>query len=295
MELKGVLVANPTFFNADLSLDLGALKDHVQSLIQAGVHGLVPCGTTGESPVLTSQERHEVIRTCVEWARPKGLKVIAGCGSYSTQTVVDLIHHSTDLGADAALVVTPYYNKPTQSGLLAHYQHIADRAKIPIVLYHVPGRTGVSFTVDTVEKLWQHPRIIGIKEASGNYAFWLSLAQGLDLKKKSLLAGDDDAFATIMALGGAGIISATANVYPSAFVKIYDLACQGKLKEAFQEQLKIVGLIRAMFLESNPAPVKMALSLIRQSSSQLRLPLVEVSQETRLVIETQLRQLELLI
>lgn len=277
MKLKGVYVALATPFT-DQGIDYDVFERHIDTLLAAGVHGLVPCGTTGESPVLSREERRRLISLCVEKARGKSVQVIAGAGSYSTQAALELIAEAEELGSDGTLVVTPYYNKPTAAGVVAHYEALAERARKPIVLYHVPGRTQVSLPLDAVQRLFAHPRIAGIKEASGNYSYWLGLAQIARDTGKTVLAGDDDAVAVIQAFGGQGVISASANAVPHAYVKLHQWMESGEWKKAFDLQLQLAPLVRALFQETNPAPVKYLLHRHAGWANTLRLPLVPVSE-----------------
>lgn len=294
MNWKGVYPANLTFFTESGEVCFSSIERHMRSLVSAGVHGFVPCGTTGESATLSPSERTKVIQLAVKIAREHSLKVIAGCGGNNTAAVKLLLDEAAELGADAALVVTPYYNKPTQSGLLAHYRALADHSRIPIFLYNVPGRTSVALAVDTVAQLFQHPNIVGIKEASGQYSNWLAMAHQLDLKNKTLFAGDDDAFAPIQILGGTGIISASANVAPKQFVQMFSLMEQGHWKEAFTLQAKLLPLIKSMFQETSPAPAKEAMNLIDGYPKHLRLPLVPVGNVTAEAVKSALQGLGLL-
>jgi 4-hydroxy-tetrahydrodipicolinate synthase len=284
MILEGVYVAVVTPFQKDGSLDTSAFRSHVQWLVDSGVQGLVPCGTTGESPTLSHDERTTLIQICLEIAAPKGVGVVAGCGSNSTASTSAAIAQAESLGCHGTLIVTPYYNKPTPAGVIAHYTHLADRATKPIILYHVPGRTSVPIPLESVAQLFQHPRIGGMKEASGNYGYWLGLAQIAKDTGKTIFAGDDDAFAVIQAYGGRGLISASANAVPAAFVKMDSLMRAGKWAEAFDLQLALAPLIKAFFAETNPAPVKFALHHFRQMSGELRLPLVPVGSATEQLI-----------
>lgn len=293
MRFEGVYVANVTPFTDDSKVDWESLEGHYEFLLQNKVHGLVPCGTTGEGPVLTTEERERIIRSAVQRAKPYSARVIAGCGSNSTTHALTLIEEAAKTGADAALVVTPYYNKPTQRGLVAHYLYLAERSALPIVLYNVPGRTNVNLQAETAAEIFAHPKVVGIKEASGNHTQWLALSNLVNFREKSFLAGDDDAFATVCQLGGCGIISATANVVPKQFVTLYDLLKSGKTREAFALQAKLLPLIQAMFLETNPAPAKFALAAMQCLKNQLRLPLVPVNPKTEEVILKELKGFEL--
>lgn len=291
--MEGVFVANVTPFDAHNRVDVVRLENHLNWLADAGVDGFVPCGTTGEGATLESDERREVIKAAKRVADARKLKVIAGAGSNSTPKVIKMIEEAAQLGCDGALVVTPYYNKPTQAGLVAHYTAVAHASSLPVILYNVPGRTSVSLSPETVKKLFELDRIVAIKEASGNHAQWLALAAQNDLGKKALLAGDDDALATIMAMGGKGIISATGNVAPRALVEIYRAAKKGQWEDAFRIQKRILPLVQAMFLETNPAPAKCALAQMGRMEENLRLPLVPVGSATQEIIQRALRTLEI--
>lgn len=293
LSLKGVFVASVTPFNENGSVNYPAFETHLRELVAAGVHGFVPCGTTGEGATLNTEEWRELVRLSVAIAREKNLKVVAGCGGNDSRKVAELMLQAADLGADAALVVTPYYNKPTARGLLAHYEFLTRQSELPIVLYNVPGRTNVSLSVDTVAELFQNPQIIGIKEASGQYGQWLALANRLNLREKFLLAGDDDAFAIVQAMGGCGIISAAANVLPTAFVKLWQLMERGEWTAAFQLQVKLFPLVKSLFLETNPAPAKFALSTMKRVENFVRLPLVPVTADTEQSIRASLSGWEL--
>lgn len=274
---KGVYTALVSPFTQDGKLDTAAFSKLLDRQANAGVAGFVPCGTTGENPTLTNSEWRKLIQLSVETAKKRKLQVIAGCGSNNTAEAIKLISEAFELGSDAALVVTPYYNKPTQSGLIAHYEAIAAKSPLPIFLYNVPGRTNVHLSFETVAHLFKNEKIIGIKEASGNHSHWIRLASELDIKNKALFAGDDDAFATLLALGGSGIISASANVAPERFVKIFNAALANDWVSAFATQKQLVPLIQSLFMETSPAPTKFALSALGQIENTLRLPLVKGS------------------
>lgn len=293
MRLKGVFVATATLFDKEGNLALTRIREHLEWLAKSGVDGIVPCATTGEGPALTREERRAQIEIAREIASRHGLKVIAGCGGNNSAAVVELVGEAESLGCDAALVVTPYYNKPTQSGLVAHYEFVADRTALPIVLYNVPSRTGVHLELDTALRLFAHKRIVGIKEASGQHSHWLALASQMDLASKNLLAGDDDAFATIGALGGSGIISASANVAPVLFVELSRAIEAGDFPRAFSIQKRLNPLIRALFMETSPSPIKYALHRLKGYENVVRLPLVPVKNATETTLLEVLKKLEL--
>lgn len=294
MRFEGVFVATVTPFESEGKVAYDTLNRHLEFLAANKVSGFVPCATTGEGPTLGSEERIEILRISKAVAQKHGLKVIAGCGSNSTSLALEFLGEAARLGADAGLVVTPYYNKPTLSGILSHYQTLASGSPIPIVLYNVPSRTNVNLTPEMTLELLHHPNIIGIKEASGSYGQWLELSYRMDTRKKTLLAGDDDAFAVIQILGGSGIISASANVAPNLFVRLFELARLHMWQEAFELQKKLFPLTEALFIETNPAPVKFALQLLKGYENRLRLPLVPVSPRSESRIHEALQLLELL-
>jgi 4-hydroxy-tetrahydrodipicolinate synthase len=295
MRFEGVFVATATPFDSTGKVALSVFENHLEWLADQGVHGFVPCATTGEGATLTRSERVELIRISRKVADQKKLKIFVGAGSYNTLVALELIREAKDLGADAALVVTPYYNKPTQSGLLAHYHYLANHTDCPILLYNVPSRTSVNCLPETTQKLLTLPNIVGIKEATPLWSQWLSLSNAVDWREKSLFCGDDDAFAPMMALGGAGLISGPANVAAGAFVRLYDDCRAGRWEKAFEAQKKLQKFVNAMFMETNPAPVKFALSslgIISEYEPHLRLPLVNVSGATETAVADALKDLK---
>jgi len=294
MNFKGVWPATISPFVVGGELDLAAYERLLFRLAGEGVAGFVPCATTGEGPTLSDGERRELLEASVRVAKQKGLRVIAGCNSNDTKKVVQLTQEAATLGCDAALVVTPYYNRPTQAGLIAHYREVALRSPLPIILYNVPGRTAVNLLPETVDILFSEKNIVGIKEASGNYSQWLSLTAKESASGKTVLSGDDDALAPILALGGVGIISASANVTAIPFVQICEMMGKGDFQGAFGLQKKLLPLVKAMFQETSPAPIKCALKRLGQAEATVRLPLVTVGEETRKNVEAVLRQLELI-
>lgn len=292
MNWQGVYVANVTPFGSDGEIDFKALQKIFAHCEKAGVDGFVACGTTGETATLTQSEWEKVVQATVDFAKPFGKKTMAGCGSYSTKVVVEKIAKAKALGSDAALVVTPYYNKPTSEGLLAHFLSIADQSELPIFLYNVPGRTNVNLTPEVTLQLLKHPKIVGIKEACPNHSQWVELAAQFP-SDKSFFAGDDDMFATALALGGKGIISAAANVAPEWFVRIYRAASGGDYAQAFSLQKRIFPLVKSLFSETNPSPVKFALEKMGLCASTVRLPLVCIKETTRQNVLRELKALEL--
>ena len=274
---KGSLVALVTPFAEDGSVDHDTIRELVEWHIQSGTNGIVPCGTTGESPTLSHQEHDAVVTTVVE-AVNKRVPVLAGCGSNATAETLRLVKHAQDVGADGALVITPYYNKPTQRGLIAHFETVAASSSLPVVIYNVPGRTGVNINPETVVKLAQIDTIVGIKEASG------SLDQAsliLTQCKIDLLSGDDSINLPLMAIGGCGIISVVANVVPDQMAALTHAALKGDMAIAEQLHHKLYNLCKVLFVETNPIPVKAAMAMMGKIREDLRLPLVSLSEEYR--------------
>ena len=257
---EGVLPAVVTPFQTDAqqSLDLEGLRSNIEALIAAGVHGIVPTGSTGESATLTFEEHEKVVEVAVEAAGGK-VPVLAGTGSNHCRGAP--VHEGgKDLGADGALLISPYYNKPNRAGLVRHFTLIAD-LDIPTVLYNVPGRTGQNLAPDLVIELASHPNIVGIKEASGNVAQVSQIIEGTLDEDFSVISGDDNLTLPILALGGSGVISVAANVEPVRMVRLYEAFTAGDWNTALELHYELSPLFRALFIETNPIPVKKAVAL----------------------------------
>ena len=261
------------------ALDPDSFRALIRRQLDAGVDALVVCATTGEAPTLTDAERRTLITETVELARGR-VAVAVGTGSNDTAHAISLTREAQELGADAALVVTPYYNKATQAGLVAHYTAVADAADIPVILYNVPSRTGVSCTAETYAALAKHPNIVGVKEASGNFAL-IQDTRRLCPADFYIWSGNDEDTTAIMALGGAGVISTAANLIPADMRELTRLAMSGSLHKAGVMQLRMTELLRALFCEVNPIPVKTALARLRLCAPELRLPLTPMSEANR--------------
>ncbi len=270
---KGSIVALVTPFADDGSIDFATLARLVEWQIESGTDGIVPCGTTGESPTLSHAE-HEAVVAAVVTAVRKRIPVLAGAGSNSTAESLRLVRFAEQVGADGALVITPYYNKPTPAGLIAHYHAVAAATRLPIVMYNVPGRTGINLMPETVALLAQTPNIIGIKEASGSLDQVSSILQ---LCKIDVLSGDDGLTLPIMAVGGCGVISVVANVAPKKMVAMTRAVLKGDLANAERLHRELYPLCKALFVETNPIPVKAALAMLGKIRENLRLPLVPLS------------------
>ena len=271
---QGSITALITPFK-DGKLDERAFQKLVEWQIDQGSHGLVPCGTTGESPTLSHDEHRRVVELCIEGAAGR-VPVIAGTGSNSTAEAVELTRHAKSAGADGVLVVTPYYNKPTQEGLYLHYKAINDSTDLPIVIYNIPGRSVIDMSVDTMARLFKLKNIVGVKDATANMAraSQQRAALGTDFIQ---LSGEDATALGFMAHGGQGCISVTANVAPALCAE-FQLAClAGNFRLALQLQDRLMPLHDALFVESNPGPVKYAASRLGLCSSETRLPLAPLT------------------
>lgn len=279
MTLKGCIVASITPFTADGQVNESALRNHIDFLVDQGVAGIVPCGTTGESATLSWEEHNRVVDIAIEQCRGK-MRVVAGAGSNNTAESINAAQHARDKGADAILCITPYYNKPTQEGLFQHYRSIALKVDIPIVAYNVPGRTGVNLQPETLERLCAFPNIIAVKEASGN------IGQISEIHRRcgdrlTILSGDDALTLPMMAVGAAGVISVVANIVPERMTALIKSVESGRTDEALRLHEDLVPLCDAMFFETNPIPIKTAINLLGKNAGTLRLPLVPMSKHNK--------------
>ena len=274
---EGSFVAIVTPFKDDGSLDEGKLQELIEFQIENGTHGIVPCGTTGESPTLSHSEHDRVVELTVKAVNGR-VKIIAGAGSNSTAEALRLTKHAKDVGADGALIITPYYNKPTQNGLKAHFMKIADAVDIPIVIYNVPGRTGTDLLPETLANLSAHPNIVGLKEATGQLSR-ASQAVQLCGEDFALLSGDDINTLPILSVGGCGVISVLANVMPKEVSDLCNTFKSGDIKNAQKIHLETLQLSIDLFVDTNPIPVKTALQMMGRLNGRMRLPLVPMSEE----------------
>ncbi len=260
----------------DGGLDLARYRELVQWQVAEGTEALVPCGTTGEGATLTPAERAELVRVTVEEVRGR-IPVIAGAGSNSTREAIESVKAAKELRADGALVVTPYYNKPTQEGLFRHFAAIAEATRFPVLAYNVPSRTAVDLAPDTTARLVKAGAIVGLKDATGNLDRQVQLLERIGRDGMCYLSGDDFTAAPYLACGGHGLISVVANVIPRAVKELVAAARRGDVAGAVDRQVRMAELNRAMFVETNPGPVKAALGLMARCSPELRLPLAPVS------------------
>jgi len=289
--IEGVLPALITPFTKDNEVDEEGLRQNIEFLIEGGVSGIVPCGTTGESATLSMSEHEHVIEIAINCST---VPVVAGTGSNNTIEALELTKSAEDAGADAALLITPYYNKPNDRGMIAHFKAISNAVDLPLILYNVPSRTGINLKPEIVAELARESNIIGIKEASGNLEQITRIIELTQDEDFVIFSGDDALTLPILALGGVGVISVVANVAPSLVVSMVKAFQKGELKEARELHIELAPLIRAAFLETNPIPIKKAVELIGLPAGSLRLPLASISADNEKKLRTALNDLHLL-
>lgn len=270
----GAAVAIVTPMNKDGSVNYGKLEELIEKQISGGTDAIVICGTTGESSTLTDDEHLDCIKFAVEKTAGR-IPVIAGTGSNDTAYAIEMSKDAEKAGADALLLVTPYYNKTSQRGLTAHFTAIADAVNIPVILYNVPSRTGCKIEINTYKELAKHKNIVAAKEACGDISFIAQLAAETDL---DIYSGNDDQIVPIMALGGKGVISVASNIIPKEVHDMTMYALEGNFKAAAEMQLKYLGLMKALFCDVNPIPVKEAMNLMGMEVGECRLPLIKPEQ-----------------
>jgi 4-hydroxy-tetrahydrodipicolinate synthase len=287
----GSLVAIVTPFRNG-KVDERALAELIEWQIAKGTNGIVPCGTTGESATLSHDEHNRVIELAVEVVNRR-VPVIAGTGSNSTTEAIALTRHAKQAGVDGALLITPYYNKPTQEGLYRHYKAVADAVDLPLVLYNIPGRTGVNMLPSTIARLSAIRTIVGVKEGSGLVQQASDIVQ-LCGDRLTVLAGDDALTLPMMAVGGKGVITVTANIVPAEMADLVRMFAEGKIAEARRIHFKLAPLFAALFYETNPIPVKEALGLMGKIDPELRLPLCPMAPDQREKLVRVLKDSELI-
>ena len=275
-------VVTPFLSDPQQSLDLEGFRSNIEALLAAGVHGIVPTGSTGESATLSFEEHERVVEVAVETAGGK-IPVLAGTGSNNTAEALRFTRAAKEIGADGALLISPYYNKPNRAGLFQHFTKIAD-LDIPVVLYNVPGRTGQNLAPDLVIELAAHPNIVGIKEASGNVGQVSQIIEGTLDEEFAVISGDDNLTLPILALGGEGVISVAANVEPARMVRLYEAFKAGDWTGALELHYELSPLFRALFIDTNPIPVKKAVGLRGMAGGPVRLPLSDLDDEKTAVL-----------
>jgi len=290
---KGAITAIVTPFKEDESLDLDALGRLVEFQIKNRIDGIVPCGTTGESPTLDYEEHEKVIQTVIDAANGR-VPIIAGTGSNSTREAIEMTKKAADAGADASLQVCPYYNKPTQEGLFRHFSAIARAVDIPIIVYNIKGRTGVNMETPTLARLAkEHSSIVGVKEASGDINQMQDVLNTLP-KEFDVLSGDDNMTFPLMKLGGKGVISVASNIIPNEIHQLTQYALKGDFKKAEEMHNKLMPLFKGIFIETNPIPIKAALAMKGFIEESYRLPMCEMQAENKEKLKKTLQELKLI-
>jgi 4-hydroxy-tetrahydrodipicolinate synthase len=288
---EGTNVAMVTDFKGG-KLNPDGVRALAAALIKGGVSGLVPVGCTGEAATLTVDERRDIIKTVLEVrGNNQSVKVVPGTGTNSTSTTIELTRMAEDLGVDGAMLITPYYNKPTQAGLIKHYESVAGSVSLPIVLYNVPSRTGVNMLPDTVAELSKIDNVVAVKEASGSIDQVSRISAASDI---TVLSGDDSLTLPMMAVGAKGVVSVAANVAPGQVSRMVTSFLEGRIDEARDMHLRLLPLFHVLFVETNPGPVKAAVEKLGLGTGELRLPLVSVSESSKEKVTRVLEELDLL-
>lgn len=289
---EGTYTALVTPFR-DGNVDEPALRKLIREQIAAGVDGIVPCGSTGESATMNHAEHQRVIAISVEEAAGK-VKVMAGTGSNNTAEAISLTTYAKKAGADAALLISPYYNKPTQEGHVAHYRAIADASGLPLFVYNIPGRTGVNILPETIAKMAEHPLIVGVKEASGSLD-QISRVIQLTEGRMTVLSGDDSLTLPLIAVGGHGVIAVVSNLVPGKTVAMVRAARAGDFETARKLHYELLPILQVLFTETNPIPVKAAMAMLGKCGPELRMPLTPITEPNRKRLEAVLREHGLLV
>lgn len=290
MQFKGLYTALVTPFDANENVNEAVLRDHIRFQIQAGVDGIVVLGTTGETPTLSSIEQEKVIQIAIEEGKHK-IAIVAGTGSNSTEETIKKTLKAQEMGVDGALVVTPYYNKPTQEGIYRHFKALVDAVDLPVIVYNIQGRTGQNIQIDTLKRLANFPTIVGVKESSGHIIQIMETIEEISRHRKdfSVLSGDDNLTLPVMALGGHGVVSVISNLLPAKMQALVQSAAKGDFVVARHWHHYLWQIVKAIFLETNPVPIKTAMTLCGIPVGRCRLPLCEMQPEN---IEALRRALE---
>ena len=291
-ELKGVYPALITPFKKNGEIDLAGFRNNIDYVIEGGVSGIVPCGCTGEAATLSFDEQKRLLEAAVDQADGR-VPVIGGSGSNNTREAVELTRYAKEAGASAAMLITPYYNKPGERGQMLHYTTVAEKVDIPIILYNVPSRTGINMMPKTVAELAKIDNIVGIKEASGMLS---QVSEIIELTRNNrkpftVLSGDDNLTIPIMSIGGQGVVSVMANILPKELCAMVKYQAEGDTKRALDAYYRLAPIMRGLFVETNPIPVKAAAGMMGLAAGPMRLPLTELSAENRAKIEAMLKAL----
>ncbi len=295
MEFKGTYTALVTPFKND-EVDYEGLKNNILFQIQEGVEGIVPLGTTGETPTLSEAEQEKVIKLAVEVAKGK-VKIMVGTGSNSTKHTIEKTQRAKELGADAVLIVTPYYNKPTQEGIFLHFKAISEAVHIPIVVYNIQGRSGVNIETPTLERIAKLHGIIGVKEASGNLNQMMDVINRIQTPPNphfSVLSGDDGITVPLIAMGGRGVVSVVSNLVPGKIVAMVNAAIKGDIASARKMHYELLPLFQTAFIETNPIPIKEAMNMCGMPAGSCRLPLCDMKSENREKLKKVLQQMRII-
>ena len=290
---KGAITAIVTPFGENGGIDEASFRKLIDFQIKNKIDGIVPCGTTGESPTLDHEEHQKVIEIAIESANGR-VPIIAGTGSNSTKEAIDMTREAADAGADASLQVCPYYNKPTQEGLFRHFSEIAKSVDVPIIIYNIPGRTGMNMETATLARLAkEHSNIAGVKEASGNVAQMMDVINELP-KSFTVLCGDDNLAFPLMALGGKGVISVASNIIPKQMHDLTEFGLSGNLEKARRLHFQLLPLFKGIFIETNPIPIKAALAMKGMIKENYRLPMCVMKSDNKEKLRRILMELKLI-
>lgn len=295
MKFKGLYTALITPFNDDLSIDFDGFKKNIEFQIESGVDGLLPLGTTGETPTLSSSEISKVIKFAVEQVN-KRVPVMIGTSTNCTQTTINNTKQAKELGADAVLISAPYYNRPTQEGIFKHFEAITQAVDIPIMVYNIPGRTAVNIETSTLERISDLKNITSVKEASGNLSQMMEVISSIQDKKEdfAVLSGDDSLTLPLMSLGGKGIVSVASNLVPKEVKELVTAVENNNYDLARQIHYKLLPLFTNAFIETNPAPIKKAMQIVGMAAGGTRLPISEMKQESIQVMNSTLKNMNLI-
>ncbi|MFQ6135615.1 MAG: 4-hydroxy-tetrahydrodipicolinate synthase [Candidatus Hydrothermarchaeales archaeon] len=289
MEFRGNIPALVTPFDEDDKVSRAGFEENIEFLIDH-IDGVLPCGTTGESPTLSYEEHKHVIEMVIDIVNGR-VPVLAGTGSNSTREAIELTKHAEDVGADAALLIAPYYNKPTQRGIYQHYKSIAAEVDLPLIIYNIPSRTGINIEPDTLKELAEIDNIVGVKEASGNLGQMIKILALCDL---TLLSGDDNLTLPVLAIGGKGVISVASNIIPKEISEMIGAFERGDLQKAREINYRYSKLFSSLFLETNPGPIKEAMNMMGLAAGHVRPPLVKLEGKNREKLRQVLVDLDLI-
>ena len=294
MTISGVYTALVTPFTKD-DIDFEGMRKNIRFQIDQGVSGILPLGTTGESPTITHEEKDNIIKLAVEEARGK-VQVMVGTGSNATNATIRYTETARELGADIVLIVTPYYNKPTQEGIFQHFKAVNDAVDIPIIVYNIQGRTGINISTETMRRLSELSNVVGVKEASGNI-IQIGDVIGTIVNtgtKFSVLSGDDGLTLPLLSLGGHGVISVVSNLLPARVVAMVQAALNNDFKTAAKIHFELLPLFKGAFIETNPIPIKAAMNICGMAAGGCRLPITPISKASEIQLKTILKQMKLI-